>query len=180
MFKISHLLIALALTGSVVGPALAQAQQPQTAFQIAAAPRVSDKGFSIAPPAGWEKGNSGQSAFMIYLDQPKNNFRANFNVNVSDDDGTPVSKIGSLVKPMFAKQFQKWQLMGEGATSLSGHEAYWISSRFSMQGYDIQNLQYYIRGNNKKFYVLTFTSLFSNYKSYEMMFRQTAMTVQTM
>ena len=180
MFKFSYLLMALALTGSVVGPATAQPQPSQTAFKLAATPRVSDKGFSIVAPAGWEKGSPGQSAFMIYLDQAKDKFRANFNVNVSDDDGTPINKIGALVKPMFAKQFQNWQAMGEGSTSLGGQQAYWLSSRFSMQGYDIQNLQYYIRGKNKKFYVLTFTALVSNYKSYEMMFRQTAMTVQTM
>lgn len=178
MFKLSRLVMAIALTGTVVWPAAANPQSQAATYQLAAA-RVSSNGFSIVPPAGWSKGTPSNQAFMIYLDSVKNNFRANFNVNSSDDDGTPVAKIGPIIKEAFAKQFDKWKLMGDGVTKVGGQEAYWISSSFSMQGYNIQNLQYYIRGKNKKFYVLTFTALANNYKSYEMMFRQTAMTAQT-
>ncbi|HEY9843231.1 MAG TPA: hypothetical protein V6D23_22365 [Candidatus Obscuribacterales bacterium] len=141
---------------------------------------VSANGFSIVPPAGWTKGEPNKQAFMIYLDKAKNNFRANFNVNSSPDDGTPVNKIGPLIKPMFAKQFDKWKFMGEGEEKVAGEDSYWISSRFTMQGYDIQNLQYYIRGKNKRFYVLTFTALANSYKDYEPTFKQAVETVQTL
>lgn len=137
------------------------------------------EGFSIVPPAGWEPGEARDKTFMVYLDKPKDKFRANFNVNVNPDDGTPMEKIGSLVKPMFAKQFQKWQPLEEGKITISGESCYYLSSRFNMQGNDIQNLQYYIRGKNKRMYVLTFTAKASNYKSYEPIFKQAAATIQT-
>lgn len=185
MFKLSRFVLGLALAGAVILPALAT--QPATPeqvapFQLAAAQRVTDKanGFSIVPPAGWEAGEPNEQTFLIYLDAPKDNFRANFNVNVSEDDSTPIKEIGKYIKPEFAKQFDKWKLVSEGTVTLGGQPAYFISSRFSMQGYDIQNLQYYIRGKKKRFYVLTFTALASSYKSYESAFKQTAASVQAM
>lgn len=182
MFKISRVLMAATLAGAMVVPASASPRQAapasQLPYQIAAA-RVTASGFSIVPPDGWSKGDANKSYFMIYLDAPKDNFRANFNANAVADDGATMTQISQAVKQMFPKQFDKWKLMGDGKTTVGGQEAYWISSGFSMSGYKIQNLQYYIRGKNKKFYILTFTALASNYKAYEMMFRQAAQTVQT-
>lgn len=183
MFKLSRLVLSLALAAAAVAPALAVqgGGLSNTPVKTAAA-RVTDRanGFSIVPPNGWTKGSNQGKTFMLYLDAPKNNFRANLNVNVSPDDGTPVSRLAGIIKPAFAKQFDKWKAMGEGTTTIAGQPSYFLSSRFSMQGYDIQNLQYYIRGKKNRFYVLTFTALASNYKSYEATFKQTAASVQTM
>lgn len=144
-----------------------------------AGPAAEADGFSIVPPTGWTKGEAKDKTIMVYLAPPEDDFKPNFNVNSSPDDGTPVDKIGELIKPMFAKQFQKWKSMGEGTVDIDGEKSYYISSNFSMNGKDIQNLQYYIRGKSKKFYVLTFTALSKNYASLENTFKATAATVKT-
>lgn len=136
-------------------------------------------GFSIVPPTGWTKGEAKDKTIMVYLAPAENNFRPNFNVNTSPDDGTPIDKVGTLIKPVFAKQFEKWKAMDEGTLDINGENAYYISSRFSMQGKEIRNLQYYIRGKSKKFYVLTFTALEAGYPALESTFKATAASVTT-
>ncbi|PKL79620.1 MAG: hypothetical protein CVV27_01575 [Candidatus Melainabacteria bacterium HGW-Melainabacteria-1] len=135
------------------------------------------EGFSIVPPDGWEKGDADGNTFMVYLDAPKDNFRANFNVNSSKDDGVPIDKLAELLKPAMAKQFEGYQAVEDGKTELNGAEAYFLSGRFKTQGHDIQNLQYYIRGKQNRFYVLTFTAPAASYASYEPIFKEAAETV---
>ncbi|HEY9843232.1 MAG: hypothetical protein ACAI44_26810 [Candidatus Sericytochromatia bacterium] len=140
--------------------------------------RVSAEGFSIVPPKGWTVSEAGEGTLMIWLDEVKDDFRANFNVNVTEGDSTTVEQLGPVVKEMFAKQFDKWQAMDEGFTEFAGEKGYFLSSRFSMQGYDIRNLQYYIYGKHNRFYVLTFTALNSNYGSYQESFKRAAASVK--
>lgn len=143
--------------------------------------RVTDKatGFSIVPPSGWESGDAGEDSIFVYLGEAVDGFRPNFNVNVSEDDGISMKDIGKHLKPEYAKAFPNWELADEGTLTINGLPAYFISSRFEMEGYVMQNIQYFVRGKNKQFFVLTFTALGDQYAEYESVFKQTAATVQS-
>lgn len=185
--SIRLLLKTLPLWLAVATPAFAAPSPAPRATAVPARPaplgpgaRVTDvpNGFSIVPPASWTRSGPTSQAFMVFLDQLRNNFRANFIVNLSPDDGVAFDNMKEQLKQMQAREYPKWQLQGEGMTTVGGQQAYWLSCRFSLQGYDIQNLQYYIRGRNRKFYVLIFTVPVAGFQAYEPMFRQIAASVQ--
>lgn len=187
MIRFSRLLLALTLTGMVTLPCVAAPDVRSAGLAAAAAvdrddddEYVSAEGFSIVPPEGWEEGEgSSDKTIMVYLGPVEGQFRPNFNVNVSADDGTSVDELADIIKPEYAKAFQKWKMMYDGTTTIGDEDAYYISSSFTMNGKNIQNLQYFIHGKNKRFYVLTFTSVADKFKKYEPIFKAAAESVET-
>lgn len=175
MLKFSRLLLGLTLAGLVSLPSVAALpgglSNTSTSSQAGA---VQAEGLSLVPPAGWTAQKASGKNIMSYLAPVENNFRANFNVTLTDDDGTTAQELSDMLHPVYAKQFQKWKAMSEGVIKLAGVDAYFISSSFTMQGLNIQNLQYFFPGKNKRYYILTFTSLASFYPKYEKVFKQTA------
>lgn len=166
----------LLLILSLLGPLLL----PAGPVRAASPARVSEAamGFSIVPPPGWSRIPPNDQAFMIFRDQLRQNYYANFIVNVSADDGMPLQLMASKLKQAQAAQYQNWQLVGEGGLMIDGQEAYLIGTRFSLQGYQLQQLQYYIRGRNKKFFVLIFTAPVAGFEGVEPICRQSAQSVQ--
>ena len=185
MIRFSRLLLCLTLTGLATLPAVAASSHMPGGLAATSHDHddddsaVSAEGFSIVPPEGWEEGNPSDKMFMVYLEPGDQKFHTNFNVNISDDDGVDVHQLGAMLKPEYAKQFQKWKAMYDGVTTIGGEDAYYLSSAFTMSGLNIQNLQYFIRGKNKRFYVLTFTALANQYKDYEAAFKAAAESVET-
>ena len=175
---------ALSFSGAALAETGGLTNNPNSKEPISApakSGRVTDKqtGFSIIPPSGWEAGETGDSSLFVYLGEAVDGFRANFNVNVSEDDGIPMKEIGKHIKPEYTKAFPNWELADEGNSTINGLPAYYISSRFEMEGYVMQNIQYFVRGKNKQFFVLTFTALGDQYADYEDIFKQTASTIQS-
>ncbi|MGV3522850.1 MAG: hypothetical protein ACO1RX_01425 [Candidatus Sericytochromatia bacterium] len=174
------LAVSLALlvpAGSVLLlPASVQAQTAEKRFTSI------ENGFSIIPPAGWEAKAPDGETFLIYIDPNATDFATNLNVNVNADEPFAIEELPEAIKQMFAEQtdsFEQWEAAYDGFSTVAGQKSYYISSRFSMKGLDIQNLQYYIRGQNNRFYVVTFTALQSEFARYEPLFKAAVRTIQT-
>jgi hypothetical protein len=138
-----------------------------------------ENGFSIIPPKNWNKvANSNGGSFMAFVG-PNN---ANFNVRDGRDDGTPTEQIGASVKAVYPSQFKQWKLADEGFITIDGKKSYYISSQFvapSGQQGPIQMIQYFIRGNNQKVYVLSFGVSITRFDELKKLFNETATTAQT-
>jgi len=148
--------------------------------------RAYDKGngFSIMPPKGWVTVDApGSNAFLFYQGPKVDGVPPNFNVRSVRDDGTPVERMGAPLKEGYGSHFKQWKLADEGFVTINGKKAYFISSQYVEQRGDaifpIQNIQYCIRGNNKKLYILTFTTTPKHFDKLKKTFDDAAQTVQT-
>lgn len=138
-----------------------------------------ENGFSIIPPAGWEAKDPEGDTFLIYIDPQATDFATNLNVNVNADEPFKIEELPPAIKQMFTREFEQWEAAYDGFSTVAGQKSYYISSRFSINELEIQNLQYYIRGQNNRFYVVTFTALQSEFARYEPMFKAAVATIQT-
>lgn len=195
MNKVGVLSLGILLIGGTLSPSLAQVNQEpvQTAqkqvasqaFRIANASQEkrrahTTKGFSLIPPAGWNRSTAKKSKYiMVYKAKPKNKFSINLNVSANPDKGVVIKSIGPVLKKQFAKQFKKWKLGEEGYMTVDGQKAYYLSSKFSMSGFDIQNLQLLVKNPKRKlFYIATFTSRAADYKANRAKFMQALKTIR--
>jgi hypothetical protein len=141
-------------------------------------------GFSIIPPKGWVTVDApGSNAFLFYTGPNVDGLSPNFNVRSVPDDGTPVEKMGASVKAGYASKFKQWKLADEGFMTIDGKKAYFISFQCPQRVGDremlIQTRQYAMRGNNKKLYILTFTTVPKRFDELKKSFDEAAQTVQT-
>jgi hypothetical protein len=160
---------------------------PQTATQSAgeaAAPhmalgRVYDpqESFSIVLPPGWR--NTGQTThhFMTFLGPVEGPFTVNFNVLGDKDDGTPVESARPKVLGWMTVLLGNYQMVEEGFTQVAGEKVYFVSGTFVWDGQKVRNLQYFIRGANKRAYVLTFAAPIGTFAKHRPVFEETAQTV---
>ena len=180
-------LTALLFVGILAQPSLSEPES--SSFQIARKPikfsrekrRVqAKKGFSIIPPTGWKKSSLKKSKYiLVYKAAPRNRFAVNLNVSANPDGGIVIKSVGPALKKQFSKQFDKWKLGEDGHMTINGHKAYYISSKFSMKGYRIQNLQFLLKNKKKKvFYIVTFTALEKDYKAKRAAFMRAAKSIK--
>lgn len=179
MRYLSRYILAVSLTLLVPAGGVLFAAQPVQAQTAEKRVTHTEHGFSIIPPAGWQAKAPEEDTFLIYIDPKATDFATNLNVNVNADEPFEIEELPPAIKQMFAEQFEQWESAYDGFATVAGQKSYYISSRFSMEGLEIQNLQYYIRGQNKRFYVLTFTALQSEFARYEPLFKAAVATIQT-
>ena len=68
-------------------------------------------------------------------------------------------------------------MVQEGLTHVSGEKAYFVSGTFTWEGQKVRNLQYFIRGQNKRVYVLTFAAPLATFDKHRPVFEHAAQTV---
>ena len=104
-------------------------------------------------------------------------FTVNFNALAETDDGTPVEgsppQGGGLDDPPFWANYR----MVEEGFAIAGEKAYFVSGTFVWDGQKVRNLQYFIRGANKRAYMLTFAAPVGSFAKHRPVFEQTAKTV---
>lgn len=125
----------------------------------------SNKGLAMIPPANWKEADlPGEKYIMAFKDKPVDGFAVN--LNVSNNKGqVKINDIGKALKKVFSDQFEQWELRDEGYLNLKDTKAYFISSKFFMSGYHIQNLQViFNHPKRNQFHIVTFTSREDNYK----------------
>jgi hypothetical protein len=141
-------------------------------------------GFSIVPPKGWAKTDHPEGgAFLVYEGPKVDGLPPNLDVRSVPDNGTPIEKWGAPLKRLYASKFEKWKLADEGFMTIDGKRAYFISSRYlrqeGNQKIPIQQIQYCVPGNNKKLYILTFTTIPKHFDELRKAFDKATQSVQT-
>jgi hypothetical protein len=160
---------------------------PETASQPAgeaaashmAPGRVYDpqEAFSILLPPGWRNAGQSRPHFMTFLGPVEGPFTVNFNVLADKDDGTPVEEARPKVVGWMTRLLGSYQMVEEGFTHVAGEKAYYVSGTFVWDGQKVRNLQYFIRGANKRAYVLTFAAPVGTFAKHRPVFEQAAQTV---
>jgi hypothetical protein len=138
-------------------------------------------GFSFVPPEGWNKLPSAPAGtFVAYVDpNVQGGFTTNMNVNSQADDGADLAKSLPEIKKALGALFKDYKAVDEGKTNLNGRAAIYLSSKFTLGEIPAQNLQYYIRGANKKLYVVTFTTRAADFAKSRLIFAKCAQTALT-
>ena len=104
-------------------------------------------------------------------------FTVNFNVLADKDDGTPVENARPKVMGWMTRLLGNYRMVEEGFTRIAGEKAYFVSGTFDWDGQKVRNLQYFIRGANKRAYVLTFAAPIGTFPKHRLVFEQVARTV---
>lgn len=133
--------------------------------------------FSIAMPKGWRNSNHSQYHFMSFLGPVEGPFTVNFTVCGQADDGTPIEKGRSKVIGWMTRLLGNYRMVEEGFSSVAGEKAYCASGTFDWQGNKVQNLQYFVRAQNKRVYILTFAAPVNTFAKHRPVFEQMAQSV---
>jgi hypothetical protein len=144
--------------------------------------------FSIVPPNGWSVPSPlAPHAFMTFA-APKNekrakeNFLPNLNV-ISVPSQLPLEELRSATKEELTKNLVDFSLRQDGLVTIDGTNAYFIvyDGIPSIPGMTIQwrNHQYVFRSKKSdKYFVVTFTSLPSQYDDLHKAFEESANTIR--
>lgn len=157
-------------------------------FAVEAGGRIKDKatGASIVPPPGWQLSSIIVQRFptpgkpvMTLIGPEKDGYRANLNIHyLPQDPGHPLASLGDYIRTKVSKQIPGWKEGDKGALKLGNKDAYAYSSGFPMDKITVRNIQYFVRGNQKKMYILTFTGLEKDYGALKPLFLKYAQTFQ--
>jgi hypothetical protein len=133
-----------------------------------------DVGFSFLPAEGWVKQKAPDGLFMMYSRPPaQKGFMVNVNANVqTGEGGFDVQE----VKKGMAQVLPGYKPVDEGKLTINGRSAGYLSGTFTVQGVNIQNLQYYIL-SGKKAYIVTFSCLAEDFAKNRPAFEKIAMTM---
>ncbi len=143
--------------------------------------RVHDEkhGFSIVPPAGWVSRGEFMGNFMTFTGPQEEGFAVNFNVNARVHDRSPIEQFPAQIKPAYRKMLTDLVVADERFVTIDKKKCYCISSKFTMGTSRLQNLQYFLVGDNNKLYVMTFTAPADAFAKYRPLFERTALTART-
>jgi hypothetical protein len=138
-------------------------------------------GFSFVPPEGWNKAATPPAGtFVLYTDpNVQGGFTTNLNVVVQPDDGADLVKALPEIKKALGAIFKDYKAVDEGKATINGRAAIYLSSKFTLGEIPAQNLQYYLRGANKKLYVVTFTTRAADFAKGRPVFAKCAQTALT-
>ncbi len=116
---------------------------------------------------------------MTLIGPEKDGYRANLNIHyLPQDPGHPLPSLGEYIRTKVSKKIPGWKEGDKGALKLGNKEAYAYSSGFPMDKITVRNVQYFVRGNQKKMYILTFTGLEKDYVALKPLFLKYAQTFQ--
>jgi len=176
---------AAGCNGKPKPPAAPDAKPPPT--QPATNPRHQEpgrtydprNGFSIVPPPTYAGTAPGTSGFLAFLGSRDWGYTATFTVASRPDDGTAVERIGEAVKNDLSRTQKNYALVREGFVTIDGRKAYTINAQFTQGAYNVQRVQYYLRGNNNRLYVMSFTSHARSFAQHRQAFEAAAITAAT-
>jgi hypothetical protein len=133
-------------------------------------------GFSLVPPQGWIDKGEFTGAFMFFTGPVQDGFAANLSVNVQRGSASAKETMPQL-KSALKSVFAKYQPMDDGFTTIDGKEALFVSGKFQMGTFQLQNLQYQIFARNRV-YTITFTDLAANFAKNRPLFEQVATSIR--
>jgi hypothetical protein len=119
----------------------------------------STAGFSFLPPAGWTVSTEypDPRVRLLYLGPNNRGFRANVNMIVETDSGESFDDIATQSKKELTTLLSA-KIAEEGRITIDGKEALYMSSAYRMGPLSLKNAQFFVRGGNGKFYVVSFTA----------------------
>jgi hypothetical protein len=116
---------------------------------------------------------------MTLIGPEKDGYRANLNMHyLPQDPGHPLASLGDYIRTKLSKNIPGWKEGDKGALKLGNKDAYAYSSGFTMGKMTVRNVQYFVRGNQKRMYILTFTGLEKDYAALKPLFLKYAQTLQ--
>lgn len=112
--------------------------------------------------------------FIVCVGPAENGFAPNLNVNVNPESRTPEQAM-PVIKGALSKILTNYESADEGFLTIDGKKALFLSSKFKMGQFNIQNLQYAIF-TGSKVYTITFTCLASEFAKHRPAFEQSGLT----
>jgi hypothetical protein len=142
--------------------------------------RVHDKqaGLSLVPPEGWQRATATQSERLRFFAPPQEARETGLVVSVSKDDGADLEGLAATLKQHPPRTLPGWKATAEGAVEIEGRSAYFVASSFRVQNLDLQQLQYFLRGDAGNFYTVTFTTDKGSFSKLRKVFQDCAKTVR--
>ncbi len=134
----------------------------------------SERGFSIAVPEGYHDGATNWWHFMVYFGPQEGDFGVNFNVMVRDDPGTPAEQAGPEVCRANTMLLPDYKSIEQGFITIDDKKCYYSSGTFTWAGRNCRNLQYILRGANRKVYIITFASPVDSFPTHRPVFEKAA------
>lgn len=140
-----------------------------------AAPKLfRGQGFVFVPASDWHVKEASGTAFLAFQ---HDYLPATITVALLPSELTMLQL--EQVKKNYARRFKGWKLSEEGYAQIAGQKSYFIGGRFRQAEEEIQNLQFFVPGKNKRIYVVTFTALFEDYAILRQDFFKMARLIET-
>lgn len=131
--------------------------------------------FEIYPPKQWNIDDSGALGALVSMGNPvsdidgENKFMANINVVSESSGDVTLEQYLAASKEVLNKTFTDYQLINERIVTLRGIKGFLIEAKYNMGVYPLHNLQLMAINKNTA-YVITATSLDSNWTKYKDIF----------
>lgn len=114
--------------------------------------------------------------FIVCAGPPENGVAPNLNVNVNPESSTPEQAM-PVIKDGLSKILTDYRSVDQGLLTIDGKKALFLSGKFKMGQFDLQNVQYAIF-TGSKVYTITFTCLAPDFAKHRPAFEQSALTAR--
>lgn len=145
-----------------------------------AARRVYDSSgdFSMVPPAGYTRADGGAAHVLSFLGPGEPDFTVNINVNQCHDPGQASHQAAQQAKMFVKLLLRDYQVVEEGYGEIPGRQVYVLSGTFVWNGTRVRNLQYFVRGSQRRVYIVTFAAKADSFPAYRTVFEACAQTIE--
>ncbi len=124
-------------------------------------------GFSIRPPQGWTKNDSGKLGAKVFFFGPRQlDFTVNINVVSESARGTNVDQYVQAGKPQLAQALTGYTQVEDRSLTVNGQPAHILGGTFKQGAFKLRNRQLFVVRNDVA-YVVTATALESTWSTYE-------------
>lgn len=138
-------------------PASAPTSQPVGASRHAGAGRLYDRanGFSLIPSADYTTKVPAVGGFLTLVGPRDFGFPVTVTVSTRSGEGKTMDQIADSLKAELRKNNRNYALLNDGTTIIDGKKACFLVSKFTQGATNLQSIQYCVRGENGKLYLLT-------------------------